>query len=76
MALQSDSICIIMDICEKESSEKEDIDGKSDTEEFLSSDEDLSAINSIYKNIFRHHIVSGYFTPYFDINSPPPEFNS
>ena len=36
--------------------------------------ENLTAVNSIYKNIFRNHIESGYNTPFFEINSPPPEF--
>ena len=75
MAFSTESVCFILDTCEEESSEKGDIDEKADTEEYqLGENENLKAINSIYKNIFRNHITSGHFTPYFEINSPPPEF--
>ena len=76
MASSTDSVCFIIDISEEESSEKGDIDEKADTEEYqLGENESLKALNSIYKNIFRNHITSGHYTPYFEINSPPPEFN-
>lgn len=74
VASSTDSVCYILDTCEEESSEKGDIDEKGDTEEFqVDVTRNLLNANSIYKNIFRNHITSGYYTPYFEINSPPPE---
>ncbi len=74
VASSTDSVCFILDAGEEESSEKEDIDEKGDTEEFqLGVSENIAALNAIYKNLFRNHIESGYYTPVFEINSPPPE---
>jgi len=75
VSASADSLCLIMDIDEEESSEKENTDEKSDTEEFqLSLEANLLALNSFYKNYFHNHIINEHSTPVFEINSPPPEF--
>ena len=75
VSASADSVCLMIDIDEEESSEKENMDEKSDTEEFqLGLEANLLALNSFYKNYFHNHIINGHSTPVFEINSPPPEF--
>lgn len=73
-ASQNDFISLVLDVFEEESSEEENIDEKNSSEDFLSVNEKFISVISIYKNIFRNHITSDYFAPYFEISSPPPEF--
>jgi hypothetical protein len=74
--LKNDEITFLVnDIAEEEDETgKEGSEEKGDVEVWQFNAADiLIALNSTNNNKFRNHILGEYYTPYFEINSPPPE---